>query len=66
MTAQAVDVLQPDSNVGSPDNALLCYVELQGQWQVGNPFGGPPTKFTKVFEVFDAYTGNVLVIAARP
>lgn len=65
MTAQALEELQPNSSVGAPDTALLCYVELKGHWRLYNYTRGY-ADFTTVFEVFDAYTGNFLMLGARP
>ncbi|HEU5348484.1 MAG TPA: hypothetical protein VFU63_07705, partial [Ktedonobacterales bacterium] len=59
----------PDSEVkkvlgastGLPGTALVCYVELHGRFAARVPPGSPPRIFKRVWEVFDARTGNVLM-----
>jgi hypothetical protein len=63
MTAHDLEVLRPHSNLGRPDTDLVCYVEVQGLWRLYN-YAGTFTEFRKVFEVFDAYSGNCVMLAA--
>lgn len=63
-SAQASALMQGEST-GLPDTALVCYVKLHGPFEMthaSTPPGAkplPPTTFG--IEVFDAYTGNLLM-----
>jgi hypothetical protein len=48
-------------NTGVPDATLLCYVELQGTISFASPDGTPVT-YQRGYEVFDAHTGNLLIV----
>jgi hypothetical protein len=59
--------------IGSPAYPLLCLVTVRGDFQLlggpGPPPGvtpGPPIKFDRVVQIFDAHTGNVLGSNAFP
>lgn len=50
---------------GLSDDALLCYVELSGTFELNNPMGPVETFHTGVI-VFNAQTGNIMTAGARP
>ncbi|HYP40411.1 MAG TPA: hypothetical protein VEX13_08615 [Chloroflexia bacterium] len=50
---------------GLSDDALLCYVELNGSFKLNNPMGPVETFHTGVI-VFNAQTGNIMAAGARP
>lgn len=51
--------------VGLPDDALVCYVELSGEFSFSRPFSTHPAVLHTGDAVFDARTGNLLVIGVR-
>jgi hypothetical protein len=52
-------------STGLPEEAPLCYVEMQGEFTFSDPLGGL-LRFERGFEVFDARTGNLLVAGGLP
>lgn len=48
---------------GFPDDTMLCYVELQGQFNYSGP--GQTYIFPKSIEVFDATTGNLVLVRGQ-
>jgi hypothetical protein len=60
LTSAQVSALLGGESTGVPDDTLLCYVELQGNFTFPSPQGTTQT-FTKGVEVFDAQTGNLLM-----
>jgi hypothetical protein len=48
---------------GLPDDALLCYVELSGDFTIVSPFGKSVNVDTAI-QVFDATTGNLMMSGA--
>jgi hypothetical protein len=48
--------------MGRPDDALLCYVELRGAFEIFGPQGAT-ISYQRMAEVFDAHTGNLLAVA---
>jgi hypothetical protein len=65
MTIAQVSALIQGGSTGLPDDALVCYVELQGNFIFPGPDGPGPT-YHRGYEVFDAYSGNLLLFGARP
>lgn len=68
VTASKASQLMVGESVGRPDNALVCYVKVEGPFFLTNIHGGPPRPNSKVpttakygDAVFDAHTGNLLV-----
>lgn len=64
MTAHQVSVLLHGESIGRPDTALVCYVELRGSFGPPGPvpYGSKYALSPKAVEVFDAHTGNLLII----
>lgn len=68
ITAAAASTLLRGESIGRPDNALVCYVEIQGPLSTADitfpsgsePKGTPVPAQTGVL-VFDAQTGNLLL-----
>ena len=53
-------------STGVPDGTLLCYVELHGTFMVHGPESQGRTQiYHTAVEVFDAQTGNLLIIGAQ-
>lgn len=68
VTAKRASQLMVGEIVGRPDDALVCYVKVEGPFLLTNVRGGPPRPNAKVpttakygDAVFDAHTGNLLV-----
>lgn len=68
VTAKQASTLMAGESVGRPDNYLVCYVKVQGPFQLTQVHAGPniPGMKTKTTAeigdmVFDGHTGNVLV-----
>ncbi|MHB8598349.1 MAG: hypothetical protein ACYDER_16220 [Ktedonobacteraceae bacterium] len=68
VTAGRASQLMVGESVGRPDDALVCYVKVEGPFLLTNIRGGPPRPNAKVSTtakygdaVFDAHTGNLLV-----
>lgn len=64
LTNQEVSMLLGGESVGTSDNTLLCYVELQGTFTFYGPRGAQVTYHIGI-EVFDAHTGNLLITGGR-
>jgi hypothetical protein len=64
MTSGALSVQLNGESIGRPDTALVCYAELHGVFS----FPGPATNTTAhtAYEVFDAQTGNLIMVGGRP
>ncbi len=58
---EACELMQGES-VGVPNDALVCYVELSGEFEFGSPFSNRATILHRGDAVFDARTGNLLVM----
>jgi hypothetical protein len=58
------------SGSGLADDALLCYVELSGNFEFMSPFETTETTPAETFHtgviVFNAQTGNIMTAGARP
>ncbi len=52
--------------IGTPDEQLLWYVEVDGIFTRGGPAGAPLMTFHHGVEVFDPATGNLLLLGGRP
>lgn len=69
VTAKQASELMYGESVGRPDDALVCYVKVQGPFLLTNVHAGPanqsaksaPTTAKYGDAVFDAHTGNLLV-----
>jgi hypothetical protein len=68
VTAKQASTLMAGESVGRPDTYLVCYVKVQGPFQLTQVHAGPhiPGMKTKTTAetgdvVFDGHTGNVLV-----
>lgn len=66
VTASRASELMKGESVGRPDTALVCYVKVQGPFQLTNIHRNPaqsklPTTAKYGDAVFDAHTGNLLV-----
>ncbi|HZU69219.1 MAG TPA: hypothetical protein VFA09_18225 [Ktedonobacteraceae bacterium] len=68
VTARQASQLMRGESVGRPDNALVCYVKVQGPFLLTNIRGAPPRPNVKApttaeygDAVFDAHTGNLLI-----
>lgn len=68
VSAQQASKLMDGESVGRPDNALVCYVEMEGPFLLTGVSVPPepsgkkyPTTAKYGHEVFDAHTGNLLV-----
>lgn len=71
VTAARASQLMVGESVGRPDNALVCYVKVEGPFLLTNVHAGPPRPNAKApttakygDAVFDAHTGNLLVWGA--
>jgi len=63
ITSQQASALL-DESMDLPDSALVCYVELSGTFTFPGPNGATAT-FHKGYEVFDAHTGNLIMVGGR-
>lgn len=63
MSSEEVDTILHTST-GEPNDALICYVEMTGTFTFPGLNG--PVSYPRGFEVFDAYTGNLLLAGGRP
>jgi len=68
VTSKRASQLMNGESVGRPDNALVCYVKVQGPFSLANSHAGSfatskpaPTTAEYGDAVFDAHTGNLLV-----
>jgi hypothetical protein len=73
VTAKQASVLMDGESVGRPDIYLVCYVKVQGPFQLTRVHAGPNipgSKFKATAEtgdaVFDGHTGNDLVWGIYP
>lgn len=62
VTSREVSLTLKGERTGLPDDSLVCYVELQGAFTFPAPPGRAPGVVHKVYEVFDAHTGNLLML----
>ena len=65
LTSKQVSTLLGGESIGLPDDALLCYVGLQGSFAFPGP-QGPTVTYPRGVEVFDAWTGNLLISGGMP
>lgn len=66
LQSQQVSALMQGESTGVPNGTLLCYVELHGTFAIHVP--GQSAKvvtYHTAMEVFDAQTGNLLIIGAQ-
>lgn len=61
LTSQEVSQLFNGESLGVPDETLVCMVEFHGNFLVPGPAGKVGT-FHQGAEVFDAHTGNLLLV----
>lgn len=64
VTARQASALMKGESVGRPDDYLVCYVKVQGPFQVQNAEVPPGARLPNADigdVVFDAHTGNMLV-----
>jgi hypothetical protein len=65
VTAKEASTLMAGESVGRPDDYLVCYVKVQGPFQVKSAEAPPTAKGMSTANtgdaVFDAHTGNLLV-----
>jgi hypothetical protein len=61
MPSKAASVALDGESIGLPDDALVCYVELHGKIDFAGPSGVVVT-FSRVYELFDAQSGNLLMV----
>lgn len=64
LSSQEVSKLMKGESTGVPNGTLLCYIELQGTFTFSGGSGTPVIYHTGV-EVFDAYTGNLLIAGGQ-
>lgn len=64
LSSQEVSKLMKGESTGVPNDTLLCYVELRGAFTFYGGSGTSVTYHTGV-EVFDAYTGNLLIAGGQ-
>lgn len=64
LPSQEVSKLMKGEGTGVSDGTILCYVELRGIFTFYGGSGTSVTYHTGV-EVFDAYTGNLLIAGGR-
>jgi hypothetical protein len=65
ITSKQASALMRGESVGRPDNTIVCYVQLRGPFFPGEldpPMGvkNPNATVLRVYEIFDAHTGNLL------
>jgi hypothetical protein len=65
MSSKQVSELLNGTRTGFPDDYMLCYVELAGAFTFSGPMGATRT-YQRGFEVFDASTGNRLMVGGLP
>ncbi len=65
LTSTEVSKRLDGATTGLPDDAQLCFVEMQGDFTFAGPSGSDP-HFTRGFEVFDAKSGNLLLSGGLP
>jgi len=71
ITSKQASALTQGENVGRPDNAIVCYVQLRGPFIPGEldvPYGvsNPNATLLRGYEIFDAHTGNFLEWGGLP
>lgn len=49
--------------IGIPDSSLVCYVPFYGNFTAIGPPKSKPVTFSKGVEIFDAQTGNLLLVS---
>ncbi len=54
------------TDVSIPDSAVLCYVELSGDFEFPAAPGAAPVKGNRIYELFDAQTGNFFMSGPAP
>ncbi len=55
-----------DETLNVSAGRLLCVVPMGGNFLAGGAPGSPVVTLHHVYEVFDAHTGNIIVIVTRP
>jgi hypothetical protein len=60
-----VSLLLQGEDAGFPDDALLCYVELHGDFTFLVP-QSVVMRYHRGYEVFDARTGNLVMAGGLP
>lgn len=60
MTVVQLDKLLGAIDLGLPETAPVCYVELHGSFTFAGPKGSTKT-YSRAIEVFDGHTGNFLM-----
>jgi hypothetical protein len=69
MTTEKMSVVLKRKAVGLTPGKGLCYVELTGSFKISGPPNALkrlPQSYSKIFEVFDRKTGNMLMSGAIP
>jgi hypothetical protein len=61
MNSKQVSDLLSGARTGFPEDYMLCYVELAGTFTFSGPRGATRI-YQRGFEVFDAHTGNLLMV----
>lgn len=61
MSSKAASTTLKGESIGLPDDATVCYVELQGATVSFAGPGGTVVTFSRVYELFDAQSGNLLM-----
>ncbi|MEO7002411.1 MAG: hypothetical protein ABI068_11360 [Ktedonobacterales bacterium] len=61
--SQDISKLLDGENMGVPDNTLLCYAQVSGVFEFPSPSRGKEFVYHQGIEVFDATTGNLLMVA---
>jgi hypothetical protein len=65
LTSKEVSSLLNGEATGFPDDHMLCYVELRGNFG----FAGPPgawVTYNRAFQIFDARSGNLVMGGGLP
>lgn len=65
MTSQQLRDRLGGESTGLPDNALVCYIELQGTFLFGGRPGDKTLTFHTAYEVYDAADGNIVMSGGR-
>ncbi|HVB60130.1 MAG TPA: hypothetical protein VNE61_02960 [Ktedonobacteraceae bacterium] len=65
ITSKQASLLIQGESADRPDNTIVCYVQLRGPFIPGEldvPYGvsNPNATVLRVYEIFDAHTGNML------
>ncbi len=65
ISAKQASALIGGESADRPDNTIVCYVQLRGPFMIGGmaiPYGVQNSNPTVMrgYEIFDAYTGNLL------